>query len=114
MSDFEHIELDILWKNVLEKMSTSFGDIEDLQDVVFLIGVQKLGLGYQKFSKEEKVDVMHIGICTILEPYGYYQYQGTDKDGWPHFATISQLPPMNEKDREILLKKAIIEYFEER
>ena len=112
MSDFEHIDLDIRWKKVLEIVGRAFGDVEDLQDIVFLIGIQELGAGYRKFSKEEKVDVMHIGICTLLESYGYYEFKGRDEEGWPHFTAISSLPPLKEKEREILLKRAIIDYFE--
>jgi len=28
---------------------------------------------------------MHIAICTLLAPYGYYEYEGTDEEGWPHW-----------------------------
>ena len=114
MSDFEHFELDIRWKRLLKMISETFGELEDIKDVIFLIGIQELGMGYKKLSKDEKVDVMHIGVCAVLVPYGYYQYEGRDKEGWPHFTSVSELPPMKEEDREILMKRAVIDYFEEK
>jgi len=62
--------------------------------VLFLIGVQELGVGYKHFSKEEKQDILHIALCTILEPFGYYKYEGVDDQGWPHFSTIKSLPTL--------------------
>jgi hypothetical protein len=90
---------------------SDFTDIEDLKDIIFLVGVQELGKGYQTFSKNEKIDVMHIGVCRLLSIYGYYSYSGVDNEGWPHWDVIAPLPHLNEQEKDLLLKKAIIEYF---
>lgn len=112
MKAFEHIDLDIRWKETLKMIALSFGEVEDLKDVVFLIGVQELGLGFQKFSKDEKIDVMHIGVCKLLSQYGYYEYRGRDTQGWPHFERIKAMPKISESERELLLKDAVVTYFE--
>ena len=43
------------------------------------------------FQKEEKVDIIHIGICTVLSQFGYYRFTGKDEDGWPHFKNIKKI-----------------------
>ncbi len=60
------------WQQLLNILAEKFGMEPDMQSVLFLIGVQELGMGYKKFKKDEKINVLHIAICTVLEPYGYY------------------------------------------
>ena len=64
-----------------------------------------------EISKDKKVDVMHIAVCSVLEPAGYYEFLGRDEDGWPHFENIRNLPPINSKDQEHLIKEAMLDYF---
>ena len=68
------IELKEQWESVVKFLSEKFadGDTMDLDSIVYLIGVQELGKGIQSFKKDEKVNLMHIAICRLLEPYGYY------------------------------------------
>ena len=86
----------------------------DMKSILFLIGMQELGMNSEKFSKDQKLDIMHIAICTLLEPYGYYNYIGRDKDGWPHWDTVDKLPSLNGAQQEQLIMKCILEYWEER
>jgi hypothetical protein len=95
-------------KSHLEK---TFGGGMDVQAMLFLIGVNELGLGHKTFSKSEKTDLLHVAICTILEPYGYYQFDGRDKDSWPHFTLKKQLPTLNHQQQQHLMKEAMIDYF---
>ena len=85
---------------------------KDLNAVLFLIGVQELGKGNKTFSKEEKQDLMHIGICKVLSLSGYYELEGHDKDGWPHWKLIKKLPHFDLLEQEKLLKMHVMEYFE--
>ena len=62
------------------------GDPMDLDGILFAIGLQELQMPHQRLRKDHKVDVFHIGICRLLEPYGYYKFVGRDEEGWPHFA----------------------------
>ena len=61
--------------------------------------------------KDEKINLMHIAICTVLEPYGYYEFEGRDADGWPHFKTKEKLPFLKAGEQNNLMVKAVIEYF---
>jgi hypothetical protein len=99
------------WQRVLEHIKADVGEKPDLQSVIFLIGVQELGKGHGKFKKDEKVNLMHVAICRLLEPYGYYEFAGIDADGWPHYEAKKQLPPLEEKEQQELMKRAIVDYF---
>lgn len=107
-----NFELEKKWRDLVEDISVHFEEKLDLQSILFLIGLQELNLGYQKLKKDQKIEVMHIAICTLLEPYGYYEFNGKDEDGWPHFTNISPIPPLNESEQEELMKEAIIDYFQ--
>ncbi len=99
------------YKNVLKQIAKQFGEDIDIQGLLFIIGLQELGKGKVKLSKNEKLDVMHIAICTLLSPYGYYEYEGLDKDGWPHWKTLENLPPLKPAQQQEIIKQAIVEYF---
>ena len=64
-------------------------------------------------SKDEKINLLHIAICKLLSRYGYYQYVGKDKDGWPHWKTNSELPRLKPGEQTILMKEAAVFYFNE-
>lgn len=106
-------QFEMEWQAVERRITGQFGEDIDLQGIIYLIGVQELGQGFRKFKKDEKVDLMHIAICTLLEPYGYYEFIGKDEDGWPHFKRTQKLPGLAAEDQELLMKRAIIQYFQE-
>jgi hypothetical protein len=105
------METEFEYQNALKKISKQFGDEIDIQGLLFIIGLQELGKGKVKLSKNEKLDVMHIAICTLLSPYGYYEFEGLDKDGWPHWKTTEKLPPLKPAQQQEIIKQAIVEYF---
>tara|TARA_B100001123_G_C14373082_1_gene655692 strand:- start:131 stop:481 length:351 start_codon:yes stop_codon:yes gene_type:complete len=101
------------WERVVGYLGQEFGGGEkpDLDAVLFLIGVQELGSAKRKFKKDEKVNLMHIAICRVLEPYGYYEYEGLDEDGWPHYRLKEKLPNLKAGEQSILMKEAVVRYF---
>ncbi|MCI5056133.1 MAG: hypothetical protein MRY83_08495 [Flavobacteriales bacterium] len=88
----------------------NFDVYDNFEGIVFVIGLQELGLGYKKLKKDEKINVMHIAVCSLLEPYGYYSLEGYDQDGWPHYKRNEELPPLKPMEQERLMKMAIIDY----
>ena len=102
------------WELVVTRLSDQFsqGEDLDLDAIIYLIGVQELGHGTKIFSKEEKQDLMHIGICKVLSLSGYYHLEGLDKDGWPHWKLVKKLPHFDLLEQERLLKMHVLEYFE--
>jgi hypothetical protein len=106
-------EFELAWTSTVQNLTKQFGEDMDLQAILFLIGVQELGQGYQKFKKDQKVELLHVAICTLLEPYGYYKFLGRDDDSWPHFEHVESLPALAPHDQELLIRKAIVAYFKE-
>lgn len=107
------LDLDRKWNSLLEELKSVIGKKpKDLNAVLFLIGVQELGRGTRIFSKEEKQDLMHVGICKVLSLSGYYELEGLDNDGWPHWRLIRKLPHFDLLEQEKLLKMHVMEYFE--
>jgi hypothetical protein len=101
------------WQSLLVNLETFLGKKpKDLNGVLFIIGVQELGKGFLRFSKEEKQDLMHIAICKVLSLSGYYELEGLDKDGWPHWKMVKKLPHFDLLEQEKLLKMHVMEYFE--
>lgn len=101
--------LELRYQHLIRELTKTFGEGIDLQILLFLIGVEELGHGYKEFKKHEKTDLMHIAICTILEPYGYYEFIGKDKDEWPHFELKKELPPLTDAEQQEFMKGAIVE-----
>ncbi|MEL0643612.1 MULTISPECIES: hypothetical protein [unclassified Olleya] len=101
------------WQEVVTKLSNQFadGDTLDLDAIIYLIGVQELGQLDRKFKKDHKLDLMHIAICKLLTPYGYYEFDFVDEDGWPHYIAKEELPNLKAGEQSILMKEAIVNYF---
>lgn len=111
MIDEEFLKVE--WQNLLSRLESQFGKKPDLNGVLLLIGVQELGQGVRAFSKEEKQDLMHIATCRLLSKIGFFELEGHDKDGWPHWKRIKNVPFLTHDDQEDLLKTQIMDYFEE-
>jgi hypothetical protein len=102
------------WRDQVGRLSQRFdAGTLDLNAILFLIGVQELGQHAREFKKDEKVALMHIAICVVLMPYGYYRELGRDADGWPHFERVKDLPALQPDEQERLMKEAVLAYFEE-
>lgn len=106
-------DLKTKWNNLKTKLSVDFSDNEiiDLDSIIFLIGLQELGQFQKRFNKQKKLEVIHIAVCKLLSDYGYYEFDYTDNDGWPHYKLIKKLPNLKAGEQTILMKKAIINYF---
>ena len=111
----KRVDLKEKWVELVKNLSQTFSDGVplNLDGIIYLIGVQELGQGKKKFKKDEKVNLMHIAICKLLEPYGYYEFDYFDEDGWPHYKIISTLPNLKPGEQTVLMKEAVINYFEE-
>lgn len=108
------LELERKWHRLLVAIEEIMGKKpSDLNGVLFLIGVQELGKGPQSFTKEQKQDLMHIAICKVLSLSGFYELEGLDEDGWPHWKLVKNLPHFDLLEQEKLLKMHVIDYFHE-
>jgi hypothetical protein len=104
------------WQLLVDKLSAQFadGDPLDLDAIIYLVGVQELGQYHRKYKKDEKLNLMHIAICRLLEPYGYYEFSFFDDEGWPHYIIKEELPALKAGEQSVLMKEAIVLYFLEK
>ncbi len=104
------------WEAVTSLLSDRFadGDTLDLDAVIYLVGLQEFGKFDRKFKKDDKLNLMHIAICRLLEPYGYYEFDFEDEQGWPHYKVIAPLPVLKAGEQSVLMKEAIVQYFLEK
>ena len=101
------------WWKLEEKLMQRFGKKPDLEGILFLIGIQELGQVRDKFTKEQKQDLMHVAVCTVLASSGYYMLDHTDDDGWPHFRQLREVPALPLPEQEAFLKDHVLLYFQE-
>lgn len=106
-------DLQVRWFQLEQALMERFGKKPDVESVLFLIGIQELGEIRPKFTKEQKQDLMHIAICTVLSSSGYYELERVDEDGWPHFRQLKPMPDLNPFEQENFLKDHILLYFQQ-
>lgn len=107
-------EINVKWKALQERIAREFdSDTPDIKVMLFLIGVQELGQGAQKFNKRQKEELMHIATCKLFSMMGFYELEGQDQDGWPHWKLIKPIPNYTLLEQEMTIKSLIINYFEE-
>lgn len=105
-------EFDIKWIEIMAMLQDRFGKAPDIEGILFLIGINELGgLPEKKFTKEQKQDLMHIAVCTLLSQLGYYEFVLRDEDGWPHYQELKPVPANTMKEQERILKECVIRYF---
>ncbi len=104
------------WEELVRRLSAQFsdGDPLELDAIIYLVGVQELGQYNRGFKKDEKINLMHIAICRLLEPYGYYEFEFFDPDGWPHYKSREKLPNLKAGEQAVLMKEALVQYFLEK
>ena len=102
-----------LWKEVESFFMENFDTEKNvpIETILFLIGVQELGSGKQKYTKDDKVNMIHIAVCRLLQPFGYYEFSHYDDEGFPHFNETEKLPELQPNEQSLLMKKAVIQYF---
>lgn len=101
------------WEKVVAFITNLTGqEPQDLKGYLFLIGVQVLGKGVKVYSRDEKQDVIHVGMCEIFSLSGHYTFSHRDDDGWPHYEVTSKIAHHKLFAQEDLIKDQIIAYFQ--
>jgi hypothetical protein len=107
-------EINKKWKELQQRIAQDFdSDTPDVKVMLFLIGVQELGQGPKKFSKRQKEELMHIATCRLMSMMGFYELEGLDQDGWPHWKLVKTIPSYTLLEQEMMMKSLIVTYFEE-
>ena len=105
-------DLQTRWWALEGTLLERFGKKPDMEAILFLIGIQETGYVEQKISKEQKQDLMHVAVCSLLSQSGYYEVSTVDSDGWPHFKQLREIPSWNLMEQENILKDHILLYFD--
>lgn len=111
--EIEDVDLsydNVAWEEVNKFFENKFNKIPDLTTMLFVIGHRELGLNIVEFSKEQKEELIHVAVCSLLSKANYYTFIKLDEDGWPHYEYNREMPKLNHEQQESLLKKMIIEY----
>jgi len=109
-------ELKRQWDKVVVLLSNKFADGEelDLNAIIYIIGLQEKGNINTVYEKDDKINLMHIAICRLLEPFGYYEFDYFDEEGWPHYTVLEKLPSLKAGEQSVLMKEAVVNYFIEK
>lgn len=112
-ADMKPSEVNTKWGELQERIAKDFDtDVPDMKVMLFLIGVQELGKGPAKFSKRQKEELMHIATCRLFSELGFYELEGVDQDGWPHWKLVKAIPAYTLLEQEMIMKSLVITYFE--
>jgi len=107
-------EVNTRWEELQNRIAADFDtDKPDIKVMLFLIGVQELGKGPKKFSKRQKEELMHIATCRLFSQLGFYELEGLDQDGWPHWRLVNPIPNYTLLEQEMIMKSLVIDYFDE-
>ena len=84
-----------------------------MEAILFLVGLQETGFIKEKITKEQKQDLMHVAVCNLLMPSGYYELELVDSEGWPHYRQLKPMPDMDPIQQENFLKDHVLLYFDQ-
>jgi len=88
-----------------------FGIETDLNGVLFLVGIRERGLTFQQFTKEEKLNLINLGSCTLYLEMGLIETDGVDNEGWPLFRQKALALVIPEERKIKTLQDCAIRYF---
>ncbi len=98
------------WNELILRISKHFKVTANYEFVLFVIGVNELGRGFLNFTKDEKMDIMNLGSCVLLNHKGLLKKSGVDEHGWPLYEPANGELTAGQTDVPFL-KNAMIEYF---
>lgn len=106
--------LEAAWQRTLAWLDERFGRQPGMEAILFLIGIQSQGRGYQrKLKKERKQDLIMEGTYCAFETLGIYHRVGADAEGnWIWEPTLPYVPKLPLEQQEKLLRLAVVRYFE--
>lgn len=101
------------WSRLQQWLQGRFDKEADLEGILFLIGVQETGRGYEPdLEKEVKERLVMEGTYCAFETLGLYRRVGMEKDGHWIWERRTDTPDLSIEQQETLLKMAILHYFD--
>ncbi len=106
--------LDDQWDALVTRLESQFGRQAGIEAVLFLIGIQSRGRGFEpRLSKKKKEALIMEGTHCAFETLGLYRRVDKDSKGqhlWER--TEIPLPKLPLPEQEKLLRVAILSYFD--
>jgi len=101
------------WPKLKEWLDTTLGCSDDLDGILFLIGLQESDLGYEPdLDKASKQRLVNEGTYCVLERLGCFERVGREVDGFWIWEPHEDLPEeMSSSDQDLLLRAGILHYF---
>lgn len=108
-------ETDRRWDALVDWLRQSYDRDITLEAILFLIGIQTRGRGFEPdLAREKKQDVIMEGTFSAFASLGVYERVGMEDDGaWIWERVAEPIPDLSVDDQEKLLKIAVLRYFQE-
>ena len=104
--------LEARWQRLAAWLQERFHRATSIEAVLFLIGIQSRGRGYEpELEKETKQDLVMEGTYCAFEALDLYRRVGMDADGFWLWERTTPLPELSIEAQEKLLRLAILAYF---
>jgi hypothetical protein len=97
------------YKSVEFRFIRRFQKKPTLEAILLMIGFQESPQIKNSQNKEEKLDLINLGVLTVLERQGFFK-KIPSQTNWPAFEPTDK---KTEEDRELIIKRGIIKYFNE-
>ncbi len=108
-------EVNRTWNLLLGALSQRFGENLGIEGILFLVGIQESGRGFQpRLRKERKQDVIMHGTHCVMETIGIYERVEDDENSDTLWIRKVAFPELSVEKQEKLLRFAIIRYFSRR
>lgn len=102
------------WTKLTTRLSGQFGREMTIEAILFLVGVQSQGLGFQPdLERERKQELIMEGTYCVFETMGFYERAGMDEKGLWLWERKIPVPSLSVEEQEELLQTAILKYFED-
>lgn len=100
-------DLEKEFKSIEFQFIRRFKKKPSMEAILLLIGYQESPQTKKRHDKEEKLDLINLGVLTVLARQGYFEKTGSEQ-GWPSYEPTEK--PLSE-DKELVIKKGIVDYF---
>lgn len=101
----------VKWAEIKESFKNSYGEYPSVISLLFLVGLAHVPEADGALSKEAKQEVIHVGLCKVLEQENLYTFTEFDEDGWPHFEPTNRTQRLDIEKQENYIKQLLIQYF---
>ena len=68
-----NFELEKAWQELIQSFKLDYDETPQFDAVLSVIGLQELNMPFERLTKDQKLDVIHIWLCAVFIPLGYYE-----------------------------------------